>query len=95
MFAFVIDRDVPAANNVSERALRPSVIFHKVTNARKWLRYFAGFQLGMGRGHLRCLPLRRQHRQCQPPIRLQRPLSRDGSNLIPRDRNLTRVSNYE
>ncbi len=29
---FVADRDVPATNNVSERALRPSVVFRKVTN---------------------------------------------------------------
>ena len=29
---FVTDRGVPATNNVSERALRPSVIFRKVTN---------------------------------------------------------------
>lgn len=29
---FVTGRDVPAANNVSERALRPSVVFRKVTN---------------------------------------------------------------
>ena len=32
LFVFVTDRDVPATNNVSERALRPSVIFRKVTN---------------------------------------------------------------
>ena len=32
LFAFVTDRSVPATNNVSERALRPSVIFRKVTN---------------------------------------------------------------
>ncbi len=30
---FVTDRDVPPTNNVSERALRPSVVFRKVTNA--------------------------------------------------------------
>jgi len=30
LFAFVTDRAVPATNNVSERALRPSVIFRKV-----------------------------------------------------------------
>ena len=30
--AFVADRDVPPTNNVSERALRPSVVFRKVTN---------------------------------------------------------------
>ncbi len=29
---FVTDRDVPATNNVSERCLRPSVVFRKVTN---------------------------------------------------------------
>jgi len=32
LFVFVTDRAVPATNNVSERALRPSVIFRKVTN---------------------------------------------------------------
>ena len=32
LFVFVTDRDVAATNNVSERNLRPSVIFRKVTN---------------------------------------------------------------
>jgi transposase len=32
LFVFITDRDVHATNNVSERALRPSVIFRKVTN---------------------------------------------------------------
>ena len=32
LFVFSTDRDVPATNNVSERHLRPSVIFRKVTN---------------------------------------------------------------
>jgi len=32
LFVFVTNRDVPATNNVSERNLRPSVIFRKVTN---------------------------------------------------------------
>jgi len=32
LFVFVTNRDVPATNNVSERHLRPSVIFRKVTN---------------------------------------------------------------
>ena len=32
LFVFVTRRDVPPTNNVSERALRPSVIFRKVTN---------------------------------------------------------------
>lgn len=32
LFVFVTARDVPPTNNVSERALRPSVVFRKVTN---------------------------------------------------------------
>jgi hypothetical protein len=32
LFAFVSNRAVPYTNNVSERPLRPSVIFRKVTN---------------------------------------------------------------
>ena len=32
LFVFVTRRDVPFTNNVSERNLRPSVIFRKVTN---------------------------------------------------------------
>lgn len=31
-FVFMTDRDVPATNNVSEREIRPSVVFRKVTN---------------------------------------------------------------
>ena len=31
LFRFVIRRDVPTTNNAYERALRPSVIFRKVT----------------------------------------------------------------
>lgn len=31
-FTFLTDRDVPPTNNAAERALRPSVIFRKVTN---------------------------------------------------------------
>ena len=38
-FVFAARRDVPTTNNVSERALRPSVIFRKVTN---------GFRSGWG-----------------------------------------------
>jgi len=33
LFVFATERAVPATNNVSERALRPSVIFRKVTNS--------------------------------------------------------------
>jgi transposase len=32
LFRFVTRRDVPYTNNACERALRPSVIFRKVTN---------------------------------------------------------------
>ena len=32
LFVFMTRRDVPATNNVSERHIRPSVIFRKVTN---------------------------------------------------------------
>ncbi len=32
LFVFVTNRSVPYTNNVSERHLRPSVIFRKVTN---------------------------------------------------------------
>lgn len=31
-FTFMTERDVPPTNNAAERALRPSVIFRKVTN---------------------------------------------------------------
>jgi transposase len=31
-FVFMTDREVPATNNVSEREIRPSVVFRKVTN---------------------------------------------------------------
>jgi transposase len=38
LFVFVTNRAVPYTNNASERALRPSVIFRKVTNGfrSKW-----------------------------------------------------------
>jgi transposase len=31
-FVFLTDREVPATNNISEREIRPSVVFRKVTN---------------------------------------------------------------
>jgi transposase len=31
-FVFLTDRDVPATNNISEREIRPSVVFRKVAN---------------------------------------------------------------
>jgi transposase len=38
-FVFMVDRDVPPTNNISEREIRPSVVFRKVTN---------GFRLDWG-----------------------------------------------
>ena len=40
LFVFVVDCDVQATNNVSERNLRPGVIFRQVTNGfgAEWLR---------------------------------------------------------
>jgi transposase len=32
LFVFVTNRDVPATNNGSERALRPCAVFRKITN---------------------------------------------------------------
>ena len=31
-FVFLTNREVPATNNISEREIRPSVVFRKVTN---------------------------------------------------------------
>ena len=54
LFLFVTRRDVPATNNDCERALRPSVIFRKVTG---------GFQLQVGCPDLRRRRLGNRHRQ--------------------------------
>ncbi len=35
LLVFVTDREIPFTNNDSERALRPSVIFRKVTNGTR------------------------------------------------------------
>lgn len=56
LFVFMINRAAPCTNNVSERHLRPSVIFRKVTN---------GLPLRVGRRNLRRLPFCRQHRKGQ------------------------------
>jgi transposase len=32
LFVFVVNRNLPATNNASERALRPCVTFRKITN---------------------------------------------------------------
>ena len=53
LFTFVTDRDVPTTNNGSERALRPSVIFRKVTNGfrSEWGRdFYAAVRSVIGTG---------------------------------------------
>jgi len=53
LFTFVTERDVPATNNGSERALRPSVIFRKVTNGfrSEWGRdFYAAVRSVIGTG---------------------------------------------
>ncbi len=55
LFVFVTDRDVPPTNNVSERALRPSVIFRKVTNGfrSQWgSEVYAAVRSVISTGHL-------------------------------------------
>ena len=50
---FITNRDVPYTNNVSERHLRPSVIFRKVTNGfrSEWGRdLFAAVRSILGTG---------------------------------------------
>ena len=76
LFVFVANRDVPYTNNISERHLRPSVIFRKVTN---------GFRCVVGRRDLCRLPLRRQHRKGKPRLGTRRPSlrARRTSHVLP------------
>ena len=55
LLVFVTDREVPFTNNESERALRPSVIFRKVTNGTRseWgAEFFAAVRSVIGTGRL-------------------------------------------
>lgn len=55
LFVFVTRRDVPSTNNGCERALRPSVIFRKVTGGfrSQWgSRLYAAVQSVIGTGRL-------------------------------------------
>jgi len=57
-FTFLVDRDVPATNNASEQALRPSVIHRKVTNGFRstWgADVHAAFRSVVGTGRLHSL----------------------------------------
>jgi transposase len=54
-FVFLTDRDVPATNNISEREIRPSVVFRKVTNGFRsdWgARIHAGYRSVTGTARL-------------------------------------------
>jgi transposase len=83
-FVFATDRDVPATNNVSER-----------TAAKRDLpKGDERVPLRVGRPHPCRVPLRRQHRQSQPPLRPRRPAPRARNRAIQRCRHPTRVSNY-
>jgi transposase len=74
LFVFVTDRQVPYTNNVSERNLRPSVVFRKVTNGFRsdWgTDTYAAFRSVVGQGQrqvlLRRSP-RRARRTTTPPL---------------------------
>jgi Transposase IS66 family len=88
-FVFVTNRSVPYTNNVSERGLRPSVIFRKVTN---------GFRCEWDAETSAAFPLRRQHRKrkiappslpssnsCWPQSYPCRPSPRRGEQLVRRE----------
>ena len=55
-FVFLADRDVPPTNNISEREIRPSVVFRKVTGgfrSESGARVHAGYRSITGRARLR------------------------------------------
>lgn len=58
-FVFLADRDVPPTNNVSEREIRPSVVFRKVTNGFRsdWgAQIHAGYRSVTGTARLKGQP---------------------------------------
>ena len=58
-FVFMTDRDVPATNNISEREIRPSVVFRKVTNGFRsdWgAQIHAGYRSVTGTARLKGTP---------------------------------------
>jgi transposase len=58
-FVFMTNRDVPATNNVSEREIRPSVVFRKVTNGFRsdWgAQIHAGYRSVTGTARLKGTP---------------------------------------
>ena len=86
LFVFVTEREVAYTNNASESALRPSVVFRKVTN---------GFRSVWGADPFRRRPLRHRHRTTPIP----HPVSGHPQHLGPTLRchrriDFIRVSNY-
>ncbi len=60
LFAFMTDRDVPYTHNVSERHLRPSIIFRKVTNGvrSEWgVETYAAFRAVVSTAKANCAPV--------------------------------------
>ena len=60
LFVFVANRHVPYTNNVSERHLRPSVIFRKVTNGFRceWgAETYAAFRSIVSTAKANCAPV--------------------------------------
>jgi transposase len=58
-FVFMVDRDVPPTNNISEREIRPSVVFRKVTNGFRsdWgAQIHAGYRSVTGTARLKGQP---------------------------------------
>ena len=54
-FVFMTNREVPATNNISEREIRPSVVFRKVTNGFRsdWgAQIYAGYRSVTGTARL-------------------------------------------
>jgi hypothetical protein len=86
LFVFMTKRDVPFTNNVSERNLRPSVIFRKVTNC---------FRCEWGPEDLCRFSLGRQHRQGQRRLSLRLHPIRTASQTKRRGDGRGGVSNYQ
>ena len=58
-FVFMVERDVPATNNISEREIRPSVVFRKVTNGFRsdWgAQIHAGYRSITGTARIQGMP---------------------------------------
>ena len=84
LFVLVTNREVPATNNVSERALRPSVIFRKVTNGfrSEWgAQTCAAFRSVVSTTNSTNAPSSKTCAACSIPRQLQRPPQGWGEQL--------------